>query len=128
LPRSIRLSQLLSYCGGSLHVLCTVGSWPHVGLRAQVNIPGYSFIEPEPLGVALVIGAWNYPVQLTLMPIVGAIAAGNAVCVKVPSDKYSGECSRVLAECVHKYLDQEAVCVIQGDRKETQAVLEEKWE
>lgn len=36
-----------------------------------------AFIMSEPLGVALIIGAWNYPVQLVLMPLVGAIAAGN---------------------------------------------------
>jgi len=93
-----------------------------------VNIPGYSYVEAEPLGVALVIGAWNYPIQLTLMPIVGAIAAGNTVCVKVPSSKYSSASSRALADCLHQYLDPEAVCVIEGDRSATQAVLAEKWD
>lgn len=48
------------------------------------NLPARSYIYPDPYGVVLVIGAWNYPVQLTLLPIVGAIAAGNTVVIKPP--------------------------------------------
>ena len=48
-----------------------------------LNIGGASAIYPDPLGVVCVIGAWNYPVQLTLMPCVGAIAAGNVCLIKV---------------------------------------------
>lgn len=50
-----------------------------------LNAPGTSRIYKDPLGVVLVLGAWNYPVQLTLLPVVGAIAAGNCVLIKVPS-------------------------------------------
>ena len=46
------------------------------------NLPALSQINSDPLGVVLVIGAWNYPVQLTLLPVVGAIAAGNAVAIR----------------------------------------------
>lgn len=48
------------------------------------NLPARSYIYPDPYGVVLVIGAWNYPIQLTLLPIVGAIAAGNTVIIKPP--------------------------------------------
>lgn len=48
------------------------------------NLPARSYIYPDPYGVVLVIGAWNYPIQLTLLPIVGAIAAGNTVVIKPP--------------------------------------------
>ena len=44
--------------------------------------PGRSFIQPDPLGVALIIGAWNYPIQLVLAPLVPAIAAGNCAVLK----------------------------------------------
>ena len=50
-----------------------------------LNFPAKSYILPEPLGVCLVIGAWNYPYQLTLSPVVAAIAAGNTVVIK-PSE------------------------------------------
>lgn len=48
------------------------------------NLPARSYIYPDPYGVVLVIGAWNYPIQLTLLPVVGAIAAGNTVVIKPP--------------------------------------------
>ena len=50
-----------------------------------VNFPAKSYIIPEPLGVSLVIGAWNYPYQLSLAPAIAAIAAGNTVILK-PSE------------------------------------------
>jgi aldehyde dehydrogenase (NAD+) len=67
-------------------------------------------------------GAWNYPVQLSLMPVIGAIAAGCPACLKVPSDKYSTACSPVLGKLVAKYLDQSCIRVVEGDRHATQAV------
>ena len=57
-----------------------------------MNFPAKSYIVPEPLGVSLVIGAWNYPYQLSLGPVIAAIAAGNTVIKKpseLPSDRKS---------------------------------------
>uniref|UniRef100_A0A3B5LB33 Aldehyde dehydrogenase domain-containing protein n=1 Tax=Xiphophorus couchianus TaxID=32473 RepID=A0A3B5LB33_9TELE len=62
------------------------------------------YIQPEPLGVVLIIGAWNYPWALTLIPLVGAIAAGNAAVVK-PSEL--SECSSLLLHALlPRYLDK----------------------
>jgi aldehyde dehydrogenase (NAD+) len=61
----------------------------------MVNSPGSSYIIPEPLGVALVIGSWNYPVNLTLVPAIAAMAAGNTIVLK-PSE-LSGHTSTALA-------------------------------
>ena len=47
-----------------------------------MNAPATSLIQKDPLGVVLILGAWNYNVLLTIQPIIGAIAAGNCVCVK----------------------------------------------
>lgn len=58
----------------------------------------------DPYGVVLVIGAWNYPIQLTLLPVSGAIAAGNCVIIK-PSE-VSAATAKIIAELVPKYLDQ----------------------
>jgi acyl-CoA reductase-like NAD-dependent aldehyde dehydrogenase len=60
-------------------------------------------IFKEPYGVALVIGAWNYPLQLSLVPMAGAIAAGNCVILK-PSE-VSVHCARFIAETFPKYMD-----------------------
>jgi len=57
----------------------------------------------DPFGVVLVIGAWNYPLQLLLVPVAAAIAAGNCVVLK-PSE-IAGNCAKFIAETLPKYLD-----------------------
>jgi len=83
-------------------------------------------IRPEPLGVVLVIGAWNYPLQLCLLPMVGAIAAGNAVILK-PSE-VSPHTAQVLAELFPKYLDKDLFRVVNGGVAETTRLLEERFD
>jgi aldehyde dehydrogenase (NAD+) len=88
--------------------------------------PGKARIYPEPLGVALIIAPWNYPFQLAISPLVGAIAAGNAVVVK-PSE-VAPATSEVLAELVAKYVDKDCVAVVQGGVAETTALLAQRWD
>lgn len=85
-----------------------------------------SFIHNEPYGVALIIGAWNYPVQLTLSPLVGAIAAGNCVILK-PSE-VSPSTAKVLEELLPQYLDKECYHVVTGGVSETTELLKEKFD
>ena len=91
-----------------------------------VSMPAKSFRIPEPLGVVLVIAPWNYPVQLLLVPAAGAIAAGNAVVMK-PSE-VSSATSAVLARLVPKYLDSDAVAIVEGGVAETTALLEQRFD
>jgi aldehyde dehydrogenase (NAD+) len=88
--------------------------------------PGKSYQMPEPLGTVLIIGAWNYPFQLVVSPMVAAIAAGNCVVLK-PSE-LAAETSKVLAEIVPKYLDNDAFTVIEGDVPETTELLKQKFD
>ena len=90
-----------------------------------VGQPAASRIQREPLGVALIIGAWNYPVQLVLIPLVSAIAAGNCAVLK-PSEVASAS-SAVLANHLSAYLDSEAFVVVEGGRAETTALLEQRF-
>ncbi|PAA67270.1 hypothetical protein BOX15_Mlig011433g1 [Macrostomum lignano] len=83
-------------------------------------------LQQQPYGVALIIGAWNYPFQLTLMPLAGAIAAGNCALVK-PSEIASASAA-LLAELVPKYLDQSCIRVVCGGAKETQELLEQRFD
>src|ERR1700758_587466 len=85
------------------------------------QLPGRGWIEYEPYGTVLIIGAWNYPIYLTLGPLVGAIAAGNAVVLK-PSE-ISPASSRLMAELVPKYLDRDAVAVVEGDGAVSQELI-----
>ncbi|HKJ23429.1 MAG TPA: aldehyde dehydrogenase family protein [Myxococcota bacterium] len=87
---------------------------------------GRSFIVHEPLGVVLIISPWNYPVQLLLSPLVGAIAAGNAVVLK-PSE-VTPHVSAVLARRVPDYLDPDAIALVEGGVEETTALLAERFD
>ena len=79
------------------------------------------YIHPEPLGVALIIGAWNYPFLVTLGPLIGAIAAGNCAVVK-PSE-LAPLSAAIMATMVERYLDPSCVRVVLGGVDQTQALL-----
>jgi acyl-CoA reductase-like NAD-dependent aldehyde dehydrogenase len=80
----------------------------------------------DPLGVGLIIGAWNYPFLLTLSPLIAAIAAGNAAVIK-PSELAPASAD-LLAQLVPNYMDTEAFSVVLGAVPETTALLEQKWD
>ncbi|NPA45164.1 MAG: aldehyde dehydrogenase [Chlorobi bacterium] len=90
------------------------------------NLPGKSFVLPEPLGSALIIGAWNYPYQLSLVPLVSALAAGNTVILK-PSE-LSKNSSAIMAKVLNRVFIPEVVRVIEGGVKETQELLSMKFD
>ena len=90
------------------------------------QLPGRGWVQYDPLGVVLVIGPWNYPLYLSLAPLVAAVAAGNCAVVK-PSE-LAPATSRVLAQLVPEYLDHEAICVVEGDANVTQALLAEGFD
>ncbi len=90
--------------------------------RLPLNqLPGSAWVQYEPLGLILVIGPWNYPVYLTLSPLVAAIAAGNCAVVK-PSE-LAPATSSLLARLIPEYLDPEAILVVEGDGQTTQDLL-----
>jgi aldehyde dehydrogenase (NAD+) len=91
-----------------------------------VGQPGKSWLQPEPLGVVLIIGAWNYPLQLTLAGAAAAIAAGNCVVLK-PSE-LAPATSALTARLVPKYLDSGCIKVVEGSVPETTALLELPWD
>lgn len=85
------------------------------------QLPGRGWVEYEPYGTVLIIGTWNYPFYLTLGPAVGAIAAGNTVVLK-PSEIVPAS-ARLIGELVPKYLDRDAVAVIEGDGAVSQELI-----
>ncbi|WP_329403225.1 aldehyde dehydrogenase family protein [Streptomyces melanogenes] len=85
-----------------------------------------AWTQYDPLGVVLVIAPWNYPAQLLLTPMIGALAAGNAVVVK-PSE-LAPATSAVLARLLPEYLDPDAVAVVEGGIPETTALLAERFD
>jgi aldehyde dehydrogenase (NAD+) len=93
---------------------------------ALVGQPGRSWIYHEPLGVVVVIGPWNYPIQLVLGPLVGAIAAGNCAVVK-PSE-VAPATSDLLARHLPRYVSTECVRVIEGGVPETTDLLAQRFD
>jgi aldehyde dehydrogenase (NAD+) len=110
------------------HMLAKLESWAkprrvHVPIQLQ---PAKARIIPEPLGVVLVIAPWNYPVQLQLLPMASAIAAGNAVIGK-PSE-LAPATSTAMARLVATYMDPDAVAIVEGAASETQSLLAERFD
>ncbi|MFN5653426.1 MAG: aldehyde dehydrogenase [Flavobacteriia bacterium] len=91
-----------------------------------VNLPGKSYVVPEPLGVCLVIGAWNYPIQLSFAPAIAALAAGNTVILK-PSE-LAANSAQCMAEIVEQYFDPQLFTVVLGGVAETTALLQERFD
>ncbi|CZS92294.1 hypothetical protein WAI453_000176 [Rhynchosporium graminicola] len=83
-------------------------------------------IKKEPLGTVLVIGAYNFPVQLSFGPLIGAISAGCTAVLK-PSE-VSPNAAMIMKKIVEEYLDTSAYAVVNGGIPETTALLNEKWD
>ena len=88
--------------------------------------PASSYIVREPYGVVLIIGPFNYPVQLTVLPLCAALCAGNCAVVK-PSE-LTPAVSSLLASLIPRYLDPSAVTCVEGAIAETTALLRERWD
>lgn len=99
---------------------------PEQPQKTFVNAMDGVQVVNDPLGVVLIMGAWNYPINLTMLPLQGAIAAGNCVVLK-PSD-LAEHTGRFLAETLPKYLDQECVKVVLGGVPETTELLRQKFD
>lgn len=91
-----------------------------------LNMPSKSYIIPEPLGVTLVIGAWNYPYNLLLIPMIASISAGNTVVLK-PSE-ISLNSSALIAKIINENFDAQFLKVIEGGVEETTELLDQKFD
>ena len=90
------------------------------------NFPAKSYIIPEPLGNTLIIGAWNYPFQLSLIPALSSLAAGNTVILK-PSE-LPAKTSKIIAKIINENFPNYYFTVIEGGIKETTELLEYKFD
>jgi aldehyde dehydrogenase (NAD+) len=122
-PFEAWLADVASTTGEAAYAAKSVGKWMkrrHRRLEMS-QLPGRGWVEYEPYGTVLIIGAWNFPFALTLGPAVGAIAAGNTVVLK-PSEVAPAS-SALMAELVPRYLDNDAIAVIEGDGAVSQELI-----
>jgi aldehyde dehydrogenase (NAD+) len=122
-PFEAWLADIASTAGEAKDAAKNVRRWMRRRYRLLElsQLPGRGWVEYEPYGTVLIIGAWNFPFALTLGPAVGAIAAGNTVVLK-PSEVAPAS-SALMAELVPKYLDPDAIVVIEGDGAVSQQLV-----
>ena len=130
--RKSEFESSLSETGGVIgeidHVLKHLRKWmrPRKVTTPITNLPGSSKIVREPLGVVLIIAPWNYPFNLIVSPLIGAIAAGNCAILK-PSE-LTPHVSQVVQDGIEEFLDPAAFRVIQGDAEVATELLEQRFD
>lgn len=90
------------------------------------NFPGRSYTKPVPYGVVLIMSPWNYPVLLSLEPLVDALAAGNTAIIKTSA--YAPASSEVVVQIIKECFDPSYVAVVTGGREENTALLSQKFD
>ena len=123
-PSESQLTEIQFLKTDIKHSLKALTGWvkPRKVSNPMLAWPAKSVIVPEPLGSVLVLGAWNYPVQLTLAPVIAAIAAGNCALIK-PSE-HAEATAKVFEKHLVNYLDSAAFKVITGGVEVSQQLTE----
>ncbi|CAB1083137.1 Aldehyde dehydrogenase (EC [Olavius algarvensis Delta 1 endosymbiont] len=91
-----------------------------------IQLPGSSYIYPEPYGVSLIISPWNYPFQLVIDPLIGSMAAGNCSVIK-PSE-YAPHTGRVFSEIIADNFDPQYIAVVEGEADVSRTLLDEEFD
>ncbi|XP_072354146.1 aldehyde dehydrogenase family 3 member B1-like [Scyliorhinus torazame] len=110
------------------YALNNIRSWMEAEIveKSFITKQDQCFIQKEPFGLILIIATWSHPIQLLLMPLIGAIAAGNCVVLK-PSE-VSANTSALLSNLIPKYLDKDCFAVFIGGPVETRKLLQFKFD
>ncbi|WP_339705272.1 aldehyde dehydrogenase [uncultured Kriegella sp.] len=110
------------------HAIKKCNSWvrPQRIPSSLMNWPSTDFIYKEPYGTVLIIAPWNYPFQLAIAPLIGAIVAGNTAVVK-PSE-VTPNTANIISEIIKAVFEPEYVSVVKGGIETSQKLLAEKWD
>ena len=110
------------------HALRSLSAWmkPRKRRIPPLAWPARGFVQPEPFGVGLIIGPWNYPFQLLISPLVGAVAAGNCAILK-PSE-LAPHTAEAIAQLVSDTFPSEYLLVLQGERDVAESLLSQKFD
>jgi aldehyde dehydrogenase (NAD+) len=121
-------SEIGMVTGEIRHALKHLSSWMREKKirESWLAWPSSSCVRPEPMGVALIMGPWNYPLQLLLGPLVGAIAAGNCAVLK-PSE-FAPHAGAAIASLIGEIFPPEFIAVVQGDETTAAGLLREKFD
>lgn len=122
-PHAAYTSEIGFVLGEIRHALRHLAAWmkPERRRAPLLAWPARASIRPEPRGLALIIGPWNYPLQLLLTPLVGAIAAGNCAVLK-PSE-FAPHTAAVIARIIESAFPQDYIALVQGEQSTAEALL-----
>jgi acyl-CoA reductase-like NAD-dependent aldehyde dehydrogenase len=121
-------SEVLVATADIAYTLRRIKGWvrPKKVRTPLMHLPAKSLVYPEPAGVVLILSPWNYPFQLTFVPLVGAIAAGNCAVLK-PSE-YAPHMSAAVAEIICDNFERDYITVVEGGVEVSKALLQEKFD
>lgn len=127
-PKEAYASEIGFVLGEIRHALRHLDRWmkPEKRRTPFIAWPAKSAIHPEPMGVALILGPWNYPFQLLISPLVGAIAAGNCVILK-PSE-LAPRTAEVVCKMVKETFAEDHVAAVSGDHTTAEALLKGRFD
>jgi aldehyde dehydrogenase (NAD+) len=127
-PQEASLGEIAFVLSEIRHALRHLAGWmkPQRRRVPWIAWPGHGFVQPEPLGVVLIIGPWNYPLQLLFAPLVGAIAAGNCAVLK-PSE-FAPRTAAAIAKLIRENFAEEFIAVVEGERDIAEALLQERFD
>src|SRR5256714_9549424 len=127
-PQEVDLSEIYPVLGEARHAMRHLKSWmrPRRVAAPLALLGSRSRIVYEPKGVALIISPWNFPINLTLGPLVSAIAAGNCAIVK-PSEM-TPNASACMRRIINDLFDESEVAIVEGDASAAEALLKRKFD
>ena len=122
------LTEISIVTGEIRNHMKNVGRWSaRKKMKSPLKLfPSRSYIVKEPLGNSLIIAPWNYPVQLLLNPLVGAISSGCTAILK-PSP-YVPNVSETIGQMIAETFEEQYIAVVQGNRTVNTALLEQRWD
>ncbi len=127
-PTEAYVTEIATVLSEIRHGLRHLAAWmkPRSRRTPPLVWPAHGFVQPEPYGVALIIGPWNYPLQVLVSPLVGAMAAGNCAVIK-PSE-FAPHTAAVITQIMSEIFPEQYIAVVQGDQQTGEALLREKFD
>ena len=127
-PHEAYASEIGFVLGEIRHALRHLAAWmkPERRRAPLLAWPARAMVRPEPYGVALILGPWNYPLQLLLSPLVAAIAAGNCAVLK-PSES-APRAAEIIVRIIRAAFPEEFIAIVPGDQSTAEALLMEKYD
>lgn len=127
-PTEAYVTEIATVLSEIRHALRHLAAWmkPRRRSTPPLTWPARGFIQPEPYGVALIVGPWNYPFQLLVSPFVGAMAAGN--CAMLKPSEFAPHTAAVIAQLMAATFPESYVAVVPGDQQVGEALLREKFD